>query len=80
MELESKLRQFLADELEAPQEALAPDYPLLANHVIDSLGLLQIVSFLESEFDVQVEDEELVPDNFGSISAIVGLVDSKLGK
>jgi acyl carrier protein len=72
-----KIQRFVGEELQAPEEALDPEFPLIANHVVDSLGLLQLVSFLEEEFEVEVEDEELVPDNFGSISLLVRLVESK---
>jgi len=77
MVLRDKLRAFLVDELDVPSDVLDADYPLLANQVLDSLGLLQVVSFMESECDVQIEDEELVPENFGSINAMVALIEGK---
>lgn len=77
MTVQEKLQRFIQDELQAPQEATEPEYPLIANQVIDSLGLLQLVSYLEDEFGIEVEDEELVPDNFGTIAALVRLVDAK---
>lgn len=79
MEIQDKLRTFIADELQAPKDALGDDMPLISSHVIDSLGLLQIVSYLEAEFEVEVSDDELVPDNFETISTITKLVQSKLG-
>ena len=80
MDIQEQVRKFLGEELQAPQEALANDYPLITNHVIDSLGLLQIVSFLESEFSVEVQDEEIVPENFDTIAAIAKLAESKLAQ
>lgn len=41
--------------------------PLLGSGHIDSLGILEVVSFLEKEFNIAVTDEELLPENFGSI-------------
>lgn len=79
MSVEERLRRFMIEELQAREETVTPDYPLIGQQVLDSLGILQVVSFLESEFDVEVEDDELVADNFVSIAAITKLVESKLG-
>lgn len=50
---------------------------LLEGGVIDSLGTLEVVLFLESEFGVIVTDEEMVADHFESIHSIAGFVASK---
>ena len=77
--IEDTVRRFIAEELSAsPVDGrLTDDFPLLETQVLDSLGLLQLVSFLEAEFGVVVEDEELVPRNFGSIHDISRLVHEK---
>jgi acyl carrier protein len=51
--------------------------PLLESHIIDSTGVLEIVSFLEQHFGIQVEDEELVPENLNSISGISEYLERK---
>ena len=78
METTQKLQQFLIEELQLPADEITPDQQLIANHLLDSLGILQVVSFIESEFGINVDDEELVADNFGSISSMVRLVDAKM--
>lgn len=80
MDIENRLRQYLAEELQAPEDKLGSDYPLIAEKVIDSLGLLSIVSFVEGEYGIEVEDEELAPDTFGSIALIGKLIESKLAQ
>jgi acyl carrier protein len=77
--IEDAIRKFIAEELSSNGlgESLADDYPLLDRQVIDSLGLFQLVGFLETEFGVEVDDEELVPGNFGTIGDIARLVDDK---
>jgi acyl carrier protein len=79
--VEDSIRRFIADELsfEGVVSTLTPDYPLLERHVLDSLGLFQLVAYLESEFDVEIDDEELVPNNFGTIQDIARLVQEKRG-
>jgi acyl carrier protein len=81
MTIEDKLRTFLTEELgvEHDRSLLTDDYGLLENEVVDSLGIFQIVSFLESEFGIEVLDEELVPDNFSTIASMARLVDEKQG-
>ncbi len=56
---------------------LTDDYPLIENHVIDSLGMLELIALLEKEFGIAVDDEDLVPTNFASIEAIAAFVESK---
>jgi acyl carrier protein len=80
METKEALRKFIAAELkwDRPEAELTDDYPLLEREVVDSLGIFKIISFVESEFDVEVDDDELVADNFATIEAISTLVGSKL--
>lgn len=77
--IEDDVRGFIIQELDwdASTGELTNDYPLIDRHVLDSLGIFQLVSFIESEFGVEVRDEELVPENFGTISSIAKLVGSK---
>jgi acyl carrier protein len=55
------------------------DDDLLATGVIDSMGVMELISFVEEKFDVLVDDEEIVPDNFRSIAAVTRLVAAKKG-
>jgi acyl carrier protein len=49
----------------------------LDSGIIDSTGILELVNFLEDNFKIVVEDEELVPENLGSIAAIAGYLERK---
>jgi acyl carrier protein len=51
---------------------------LLERGVVDSTGVLELVTFLEASYHVTVADEELVPDNLDSIEHIVQFVERKL--
>jgi acyl carrier protein len=79
MTAKSKIRRFIIDELNWDQDPsqLTDDYPLIERHVVDSLGIFNIVSFIEEEFGVEIEDEELIPGNFGTIKGIATLIESK---
>lgn len=73
-----KLKQYLIDDLdvELAPEDLTSDLPLSGR--VDSMGLLEIVTFIEEEFGVSVSNSELTPQNFDSLGGMVRLVESKL--
>lgn len=54
-----------------------PDEDLLRSGVIDSMGVMQLVSFLEESFGVAVDDLEIVPENFSSVRAMTRFVARK---
>lgn len=51
---------------------------LLDDGIIDSMGTLEVVEFLEREFEIEVSDDEMVDDHFESIAKIAELVVSKV--
>jgi acyl carrier protein len=53
--------------------------PLLEKGILDSTGVLELVGFIEEKFAFSVEDEELLPDNLGSVDNIVRYVERKAG-
>ena len=44
--------------------------PLLEGKVIDSIGMLELISFIETTFDVSIPDEDISPDHFATVAAI----------
>jgi len=76
---EDLIRQYIDDELakDVLREPIRDDDLLLERQILDSLGLFQLVGYLENEFDIEVRDEELVPANFGSVRDIARLVREK---
>ncbi|HJU51276.1 MAG TPA: acyl carrier protein [Acidimicrobiia bacterium] len=75
------VRTFVFDELNfrGSKNQLTDDYPLLENEVVDSMGLFHLVGLLEKTFDVEIPDEDLIPEHFGTIRGIAALIRSKLG-
>ncbi len=53
------------------------DDTLVEMGIIDSTGILELIQFLESRFDIEVSESETVPDNLGSISGLTRFVMSK---
>jgi acyl carrier protein len=60
---------------DVPVEELDDDFDLLTGGVVDSLGLLKVVAWLEDEFDIGVDDSELGPESFRTVAAIKAFVD-----
>ena len=57
---------------------LSNDDSLVDAGLLDSLALFNIASFVEERFGIEVADEELVPEAFGTINAVVALIERKL--
>ena len=50
----------------------------LDSGIIDSTGILELVAFLEENFDISIKDEEMLPENFDSLNNISGYLSKKL--
>jgi acyl carrier protein len=57
------------------ESRLADEDELVQSGIIDSLGIMTMLSFLEQEFNIQISGEDLIPENFATVSAIAKLVD-----
>jgi acyl carrier protein len=75
--IESKIRTFLAEHFPLTR-GVRDDDDLLGKGGLDSLGILEVVTFVEQEFGLTVIDEELLPENFRSISSLETFVKRKL--
>lgn len=49
----------------------------LETGIVDSTGLLEIIEFLETTFDITIEDHELLPENLNSVENIVRFIQGK---
>jgi acyl carrier protein len=72
------IKRFVIDEFLPDVSAadLDVDHDLLAGGVIDSLGLLKLIAWVEQHFDLTVQDDDLNPDNFRSVNAIDKFVEA----
>lgn len=68
------MENFLFEE--NPQ--LTDDESFLESGILDSTGVLQLIDFLEQEYGIRVENEEVTPDNLDSIERIAAYLDIKL--
>jgi acyl carrier protein len=74
------LTEFVRNELlHGRKVTLTDDADLLSAGIVDSLGILRLVAFMEQRFGVKVPDEDVVFENFQSIGAMAGYVTGRLG-
>ena len=74
-QIEEELRRFIVEEvLEEGYDGRDP----LSTQSVDSLGLEQLVDYIEGVYGVTLRDEDLVTENFESIPVLAAFVDSKL--
>jgi acyl carrier protein len=73
------VEKFLLTEIAADsgKQSLDPDEDLLGQRIIDSLGILKLVVYLEQAHGIKVMDEEIVPENFQSLNSMVKFVEQK---
>lgn len=77
-ELKDAIRSFVVENfLFGNNENLEDNTSFLDEGIIDSTGILELVSYLEEEFSITVEDEDLVPENLDSINNVTAYLQSK---
>jgi acyl carrier protein len=79
MELEQKIKGYILENYlftDDPSQLSSED-SLLERGIIDSTGVLEVIMFLEEEFGVTVDDDEMLPENLDSVTRLVSFVERK---
>lgn len=79
MSVESRVRDYILENylFTNDQSMLNSDDSFLQKNILDSTGMLEVIYFLEDEFGVKVQDEEMVPENLDSVNRIVAFMGKK---
>ncbi len=79
MEIEAQIRKYVAQNLLFSDDGFEydDDDSFLQEGIVDSVGVLELVLFVEETFGVTVDDQEITPDNFDSVSKLARYVRSK---
>lgn len=79
MEINAKIRDFIARNLLFSDNGFGYDDndSFLQEGIVDSVGVMDLVSFVEETFVVTVDDHEITPDNFDSVNKLAQYVRSK---
>jgi acyl carrier protein len=80
MSISQDVEKYLLTEtaVDLGRESLDPNEDLLEQGIIDSLGLMRLVVFLEKTFAIEVSDEDMIPENFQSLKTITKLVEQRM--
>jgi acyl carrier protein len=80
MQIEPQIRQYLAENFLFSNNGyeLEDEASFLEEGIVDSTGVLELVMFVEETFSITVQDEEIVPQNFDSVSQLAAYVRRKL--
>jgi acyl carrier protein len=74
-----EVEQFIVGEIAAGRgiSTIAHDSDMLSDGIIDSLGITELISFLERRYGIKVDDDDIDAENFRSIDSIVTFVEQK---
>lgn len=74
MGVRQEVRAFFEGELKRDLGAVDDGTSLLEAGILDSLGVMQLVAFLERRYGLAIAEEDMVPENLASVDGIAGLV------
>lgn len=78
MHIENQIREFILKNLYYAEDAfIGDDDSFLETGVIDSMGVMELVGFIQSEYGLEVAQEEIVVENFDSIRKLANFVRKK---
>jgi acyl carrier protein len=80
MEIEAQVRKYVAQNLLFSDNGFEydDDDSFLQEGIVDSVGVLELVLFVEETFGVNVNDQEITPDNFDSVNKLANYIRSKV--
>jgi acyl carrier protein len=79
MDYTQNIREFIIDNfLFGEQQEIKSETNLLEKGIIDSTGVVELVSFLEETYNIIIEDDELISDNFSTLNSISTFLDTKI--
>lgn len=79
-EIQDKLLAFITSSFMVEREEIDLDKSMIDEGIIDSFGLIEIASFMEKEFNMNVNEEQMIRSNFGSVHKIVDFIKRETGQ
>ncbi len=80
MDTKTQIKQYIAENYLFSNNGfnLDDDESFLEAGVVDSLGVVELVSFVEETYDIEVPDDDIVPDNFDSVNNLTHYIASRM--
>ncbi len=80
MELLETVKSYIIDNfLFGDESGLDNDTSFLESGIIDSTGMLELINFLEEQFNITITDEEVLPENLDSLDKVASFLEKKTG-
>ncbi|RKX31036.1 MAG: acyl carrier protein [Candidatus Zixiibacteriota bacterium] len=81
IEVQKKLRDFITETFLVGSDisSINDNDSFMEKEIVDSTGVLELTAFVETEFDIAIEDDEMTPDNLDSIEKLVNFIARKSG-
>jgi acyl carrier protein len=79
LQLKEAIRTYIGEELLEDDAPIGDDENLLADGMVDSIGMLRLIGFIEASYGVQVPLEDITIENFRSIEALSGYLTNVAG-
>ena len=79
-DIKTTVRQYILDNFMMGDTGtrFADDQSFLDHHIIDSTGFIELVTFLETNYAIQIKDDEMIPENLDSLANIDRFISRKL--
>jgi len=80
VDIKEKIRQFIIDNFffGSTSESFLDADSFLDNGIIDSTGILELIEFIEENFQITTENDELIPENLDSLNNVTRFVQKKM--
>lgn len=73
----NKIMEYISKNYWISSDEISDDESLIDTGILTSVGLMQLIQFIESEFNIEMNTSEIVPENFGSVSSIINYISMK---
>jgi len=73
------VREFIVENfLFGDGQQLQDDTSFMESGIIDSTGILELITFLEEKYEIKIEDDELIPENLDNLQNVARFIDRKV--
>ena len=76
--MEQRLKEYIAQQFLLDRPRVLLDGNLIEDGVIDSLGIMTLIAYVEEQFGARIRPEDVVVENFNSVAAIARLVGQRM--
>lgn len=76
-ETKNKIKDYIIGATLSESNTITDDTLIFESGLLDSMGLLFLLEFIKEEFNIEVTDDELLPENFESVNSIIKFMEAK---